>query len=189
MKILMIDNYDSFTFNLVQYLAELGAELEVVRNDDITSDEVLAQDPDGIVLSPGPGRPENAGVLEDLVRAVAGKIPTLGVCLGHQAIAQVFGGKIGYAPTLMHGKVSQVEHDRSKLFKKIESPFTATRYHSLIVERNSLPREFKVTAWADKSIIMAIQHRKLPLYGVQFHPESILTRCGHQLLNNFLESI
>ncbi len=187
--IFLLDNYDSFTYNLVQYLGELGAELHIARNDDLSTDEIIDLKPDGIVLSPGPGRPENAGMLQDLIRTVAGKIPTLGVCLGHQGIAQVFGGRIGYAPVLMHGKTSEIHHDDSGLFAGIDSPFVATRYHSLIVERKSLPRSFKVTAWTDDKLIMAIQHKKFPLYGLQFHPESILTDCGKKILSNFLESL
>jgi anthranilate synthase component 2 len=187
--IFLLDNYDSFTYNLVQYLGELGAELQIARNDDLSADEIIQMQPDGIVLSPGPGRPENSGMLQELIEAAAGKIPILGVCLGHQGIAQVFGGKIDYAPTLMHGKTSEIHHDGSVLFGGIASPFVATRYHSLIVERKSLPRSFKVTAWTDDKLIMAIQHRKYPMYGLQFHPESILTDCGHKLLGNFLESL
>ena len=187
--IFMLDNYDSFTYNLVQYLGELGADLQIARNDDLSPDEILEMRPDGIVLSPGPGRPENAGMLQELIKAASGRIPILGVCLGHQGIAQVFGGKIGYAPTLMHGKTSEIHHDGSVLFKSIESPFVATRYHSLIVERKSLPSQFKVTAWTDDKLIMAIQHTELPLYGLQFHPESILTDCGKKILGNFLESL
>jgi len=187
--IFLLDNYDSFTYNLVQYLGELGADLQIARNDDLSPNEILGTKPDGIVLSPGPGRPENAGILQELIRAAAGRIPLLGVCLGHQGIAQVFGGKIGYAPTLMHGKTSEIHHDGLMLFDGIESPFVATRYHSLIVERKSLPKTFRVTAWTDDKLIMAIQHRVYPLYGVQFHPESILTDCGKKILGNFLESL
>lgn len=187
--IFLLDNYDSFTYNLVQYLGELGAELDIARNDDMTPDEILDRQPDGIVLSPGPGRPEKAGMLEDLIEAAAGKVPILGVCLGHQGIAQVFGGKIDYAPSLMHGKTSEIHHDGSTLFKGIGSPFVATRYHSLIVERKSLPRSFRVTAWTADKLIMAIQHKEHALYGLQFHPESILTDCGKKILGNFLESL
>ena len=187
--IFLLDNYDSFTYNLVQYLGELGAELQIARNDDLSPAEILGMKPDGIVLSPGPGRPENAGMLQELIEIAAGLIPILGVCLGHQGIAQVFGGKIDYAPTLMHGKTSEIHHDGSVLFDSIESPFIATRYHSLIVERKTLPRTFKVTAWTDDKLIMAIQHREHPLYGLQFHPESILTDCGKKILSNFLESL
>ena len=189
MKLFMLDNYDSFTYNLVQYLGELGADLQVVRNDEITPEEVLALGPDGIVLSPGPGRPEDAGILQDLVRIAVGKIPVLGVCLGHQAIAQVFGGRIGYAPKLMHGKTSEILHNGTLLFRGISNPFTATRYHSLVVDRGSLPDLFQVSAWTDDGVIMGINHKELPLYGVQFHPESILTECGKDILKNFLESL
>lgn len=187
--IFMLDNYDSFTYNLVQYLSELGADLKVVRNDKVSVAEVLAMKPEAIVLSPGPGRPENAGILQELVLGASGKIPLLGVCLGHQGIAQVYGGRIGYAPTLMHGKTSEIIHDGSTLFKNIDSPFIATRYHSLIVERKSLPPEFKITAWTDDQIIMGIKHKKHRLYGLQFHPESILTTSGKTILRNFLESL
>lgn len=187
--IFMLDNYDSFTYNLVQYLGELGADLEVVRNDKISVADVVAKAPEGIVLSPGPGRPENAGILQELVLEVSGKIPLLGVCLGHQGIAQVYGGRIGYAPSIMHGKTSEISHDNSTLFKSIDSPFTATRYHSLVIEPDSLPSEFETTAWTDDKIIMGIKHKVYPLYGVQFHPESILTTCGKTILRNFLESL
>lgn len=189
--IFMLDNYDSFTYNLVQYLGELGAELKVARNDELSVEDVIKLSPEGVVLSPGPGRPEKGGIMQDLIVAVAatGNIPLLGVCLGHQAIAQVYGGRIGYAPKIMHGKTSAIHHDGSLLFRGIESPFEATRYHSLVVEPDSLPDELTVTATADESVIMAIQHRKLPMYGVQFHPESILTSCGKAILQNFLESL
>ena len=187
--ILLLDNYDSFTYNIVQYLGELGADLKVIRNDETGVADLLSLEPEGIVLSPGPGRPENAGVMEELVRAAAGRVPVLGVCLGHQAIARVYGGRIDYAPNLMHGKTSQITHDNSVLFKNVESPFTATRYHSLVVEPASLPSEFLRTAWTEDNVIMGIQHRKLPLYGVQFHPESIMTPCGKKILGNFLETL
>ncbi len=187
--IFMLDNYDSFTYNLVQYLGELGADLEIARNDELTAADVLSMAPEGIVLSPGPGRPENAGILLNLVELADGRIPILGVCLGHQALAQVFGGKIGYAPYLMHGKTSEIYHNGSQLFNEIESPFVATRYHSLVVNPDSLPKEFNLTAWTDDKVIMGIQHRKYPLYGVQFHPESILTGCGKKILGNFLGSL
>jgi len=187
--LLMIDNYDSFTYNLVQYLAELGAELEIVRNDQITVSQVKEMDPQAIILSPGPGRPENAGIMNQLISEMAGKKPIFGVCLGHQAIAQVFGGTIGYAPALMHGKTSAIYHKNSVLFKNIPSPFTATRYHSLIVDRDSLPAEFNITAETSDKIIMGLQHRKYPLFGVQFHPESIMTLDGKKILKNFLDCI
>ncbi len=186
--LLVIDNYDSFTYNLVQYLCELGADTEVFRNDEIEVAEISRLAPQGIVLSPGPGRPEKAGNMNAIIEALSDKIPMLGVCLGHQAIAQVFGGTIGYAPTLMHGKTSDISHNNSRLFESVESPFVATRYHSLTVIRESLPAAFTVTAWTD-DVIMAIEHNDLPLFGVQFHPESILTTSGKTILGNFLEII
>lgn len=184
--IFLLDNYDSFTYNLVQYLEELGVEVRVERNDMISVDQIRAMKPDGIVLSPGPGRPENSGILNDLIKSMAGELPILGVCLGHQAIGQTFGGKIDYAPQLMHGKTSEIHHDNSDLFASIESPFVATRYHSLVIDPDSLPDCFKRTAWTKDNVIMGIEHRELPLYGVQFHPESIMTAAGKQLLANFL---
>ena len=187
--ILLLDNYDSFTYNLYQYLAELGANIEVVRNDMITTDDVLDMAPEAVVLSPGPGRPENAGIMCDLIEQVAGRIPMLGVCLGHQAIAQVYGARIGYAPTLMHGKTSEIKHDDSVLYAGIPSPFTATRYHSLVVEPKSLSRKFKVTARTPEGVIMGIQHKEMPLYGLQFHPESIMTQSGKDILANFLRTL
>jgi anthranilate synthase/aminodeoxychorismate synthase-like glutamine amidotransferase len=187
--IVLIDNYDSFTYNLVQYLAELGAEMMVYRNDEIAVQDVIAMQPRAIVLSPGPGRPEKAGIINALIREVAGRIPILGVCLGHQAIAHVFGAAISYAPTLRHGKTSEVYHDNSTLYKDVPSPFTATRYHSLVVERDSFPKEFHVTAWTENNVIMGIEHRNLPLYGVQFHPESIMTPHGKVILRNFLTAL
>ncbi|MDF1545885.1 MAG: aminodeoxychorismate/anthranilate synthase component II [bacterium] len=186
--LLILDNYDSFTYNLVQYLCELGADTEVYRNDEIDADEITELSPQGLVLSPGPGRPERAGNMNEIIKAHAGTIPMLGVCLGHQAIAQVFGGTIGYAPTLMHGKTSEITHDHSRLFHSVSSPFTATRYHSLTVMRDSLPSIFTVTAWTD-DVIMGIEHKDIPLFGVQFHPESILTTAGKTILGNFLEII
>lgn len=185
--ILVLDNYDSFTYNLVQYLAELGADPVVYRNDAVTVEEITRLRPRGVVLSPGPGRPENAGIMNELIGHLAGEVPILGVCLGHQAAAQAFGAEIGYAPTLMHGKTSVITHDGSALFKGIPSPFTATRYHSLVIEPGTLPREFAITALAHRDVIMGIQHKRFPLYGVQFHPESIMTTHGKQILNNFLE--
>ncbi len=187
--ILMIDNYDSFTYNLVQYLSELGADLKVIRNDVETIDNMIKMKPESIVLSPGPGRPEQAGICNELIEAIKGQIPILGVCLGYQAIAQVYGATIDYAPVLMHGKTSDIYHKGSTLFKDIPSPFTATRYHSLIVKPDSVPDCFEVTANTFDNIIMAIQHKEYPLFGVQFHPESILTTYGKQLLKNFLESV
>ncbi|MFH1687282.1 MAG: aminodeoxychorismate/anthranilate synthase component II [bacterium] len=185
--IFMLDNYDSFTYNLVQYLGELGAEVEVARNDALTVDEIRAKKPEGIVLSPGPGRPENAGIMNRLISELVGTVPILGVCLGHQGIAQVYGGRIGYAPKLMHGKTSEIYHDKSVLFRGIPSPFTATRYHSLVVEADSLPAEFRKTAWTDDGVIMGLQHRRYKLFGIQFHPESIMTPRGKDILRNFLE--
>lgn len=187
--IAMLDNYDSFTYNLVQYLAELGADISVYRNDAITVEAIVRLKLRGIVLSPGPGRPEKAGIMDALIQEIAGRVPILGVCLGHQAIAQVFGAAIGYAPSLMHGKTSQVSHDNSTLFKGIPSPFTATRYHSLTVDPETLSKELHVTAWTDDKVIMGIEHCRLPLYGVQFHPESIMTPYGKDILKNFLESL
>ncbi len=187
--ILMIDNYDSFTYNLVQYLAEIGADLLVVRNDEKTSEELIALHPEGIVVSPGPGRPEGAGVCMELIQRVAGKTPLLGVCLGHQSIAQVFGGTIDYAPTLMHGKVSQVTHTDSTLFSGIENPFVATRYHSLVVKPDTVPDEFEVTAQTEDGVVMALESDALRIYGVQFHPESIMTPCGKGILRNFLRVV
>jgi anthranilate synthase/aminodeoxychorismate synthase-like glutamine amidotransferase len=187
--ILMLDNYDSFTYNVVQYLSELGADLTVYRNDAITVNEVSKLRPSGIVLSPGPGRPENAGVMLDIICKFAGKTPILGICLGHQGIGQAFGATIGYAPTLMHGKTSDILHDSSALFLNVSSPFVATRYHSLVIEPGTLPKEFTVTAWTADKVIMAIQHKSMALYGVQFHPESIMTTEGKKILSNFLETL
>jgi anthranilate synthase/aminodeoxychorismate synthase-like glutamine amidotransferase len=187
--ILMLDNYDSFTYNLVQYLGELGADLQVVRNDQMSAAEVRELRPEGIVLSPGPGRPEDAGILMALVGEAAGTVPILGVCLGHQAIALHFGARLGYAPSLVHGKTSEITHDGSLLFRGVGSPFTATRYHSLAVERDSLPSALAVNAWSDDGAVMALSHRDLPVYGVQFHPESILTLSGKTMLANFLNSL
>ncbi len=186
--LLLLDNYDSFTYNLYQYLAELGAEVNVIRNDAVSVDQIMAMKLKGIVLSPGPGRPEQAGIMNKLITANSGKIPMLGVCLGHQAIGQVYGGSITYAPELMHGKTSAVEHDKSKLYANVPSPFTATRYHSLVIDPKTLSKEFTRTAWTG-DVIMGIQHRALPIYGVQFHPESIMTTHGKQILKNFLETL
>jgi len=187
--ILLLDNYDSFTYNLVQYLAELGASVQVFRNDAIDVQKVRKLRPSGIVLSPGPGRPEHAGNMNDLIANLAGTVPILGVCLGHQAVAQVYGAQITYAPRLMHGKTSEIHHNHATLFKGIPTPFVATRYHSLVVDLDSLPDEFKLTAWTDDGVVMGIEHEKNRLYGVQFHPESILTRSGKDILKNFLESL
>ena len=186
-NVLIIDNYDSFTFNLVQYLGELGALVDVVRNDVKTVDELLESAPTGVVISPGPGEPKAAGVSIEMVSACAKRgIPLLGVCLGHQAIGVAFGGQIVRARSIMHGKVSSIQHDGSGVLRGIESPFTATRYHSLVVERESCPEELVITARSDDGEIMALRHREFPVEGVQFHPESILTRVGKKLLGNFL---
>jgi anthranilate synthase/aminodeoxychorismate synthase-like glutamine amidotransferase len=188
--VFVLDNYDSFTYNLVQYLGELGAEVEVYRNDELTVEEVEALKPDRILLSPGPCTPSEAGILVPLVRHMAGKVPILGVCLGHQAIGEAFGGQVVRASHLMHGKTSQIEHDGKGVFKGLETPLTCTRYHSLIVAEETLPAELMVTARAAEngggSIIMGLRHRTLPIEGVQFHPESVLTEGGHQMIRNFL---
>jgi anthranilate synthase component 2 len=186
--ILLIDNYDSFTYNLYQFLSELGAEIEVVRNDQITVDEILARRTEfsAIVVSPGPCTPTEAGICVPLIRAVAGLIPVLGVCLGHQSIGEAFGGKVVRAPEVLHGKTSQIFHSGQGVFAGLPSPFTATRYHSLIVERSSLPAQLEVTAETADGIIMGLRHRELLVEGVQFHPESILTPVGKQLLANFI---
>ncbi len=189
--VFVLDNYDSFTYNLVQYLGELGADVEVRRNDDVTPEQVEAMNPERILLSPGPCTPGEAGILVDLIRHMAGKVPILGVCLGHQAIGEAFGGDVVRAATLMHGKTSAVEHDGKGVFAGLPSPLTCTRYHSLIVAEGSLPRELEVTARAGEgngkgSVIMGLRHRSLPVEGVQFHPESVLTEGGHQMIRNFL---
>lgn len=186
--LLVIDNYDSFTFNLVQFLGELGAEPEVRRNDEIDLEGVRSLRPDRIVISPGPCTPKEAGVSVELVRAMAGVVPILGVCLGHQSIAEAFGGKVIRAPYLMHGKTSLVQHDGRTVFDGLPQDFVATRYHSLVVERESLPEDLGVTAWTEDGIVMGIRHREWPVEGVQFHPESILTDQGKVLLGNFLRS-
>jgi anthranilate synthase/aminodeoxychorismate synthase-like glutamine amidotransferase len=188
-RVLVIDSYDSFVFNLVQYLGELGAEPVVHRNDAITVDAAMELDPDAILLSPGPGRPERSGIVCELVAAAAGHVPLLGVCLGHQAIGHAFGGRVVPAPELMHGKASWVRHSGAGVFEGLPSPLEATRYHSLIVERDSLPPVLEVTAETDDGVIMGIRHRELDVQGVQFHPESILTVCGHDLLRNWLAAI
>lgn len=185
--LLIVDNYDSFTYNLVQYFGELGAEMKIVRNDEFTTEELLQLSPSRICLSPGPCSPDEAGVCLDLIAKSVGKVPLLGVCLGHQSIAQAFGGKVIRAERLMHGKTSQIHHQGKSVFLQIESPFQATRYHSLIVERSSLPACLEITAETDQGEIMGLQHRELPVHGVQFHPESILTNHGKTLLKNFLE--
>ena len=185
--LLMIDNYDSFTYNLVQYFMELGEEVEVVRNDKLGIADIEEMAPQHLVISPGPCTPKEAGISVEAIRHFAGKIPLLGICLGHQSITAAFGGKVVRADRLMHGKTSMIEHDGSELFAGIDNPFVATRYHSLIAERPSLPECLKVTAWTDTDVIMALEHRELPVWGLQFHPESILTTSGMQLLGNFLK--
>jgi anthranilate synthase component II len=185
--ILLIDNYDSFTFNLVHYLGELGAECDVRRNDALSVDEALGLGAEAIVLSPGPCTPNEAGICCDLIRAAAGRIPILGVCLGHQAIGQVFGGEVVRAPVPMHGKVSAVHHANSDVFAGLKNPFNATRYHSLIVRADNLPASLVATAHTQDGIIMGLRHAVMPIYGVQFHPESIASEHGHDLLRNFLE--
>jgi len=184
--ILMIDNYDSFTYNLVQYLGELGAEVQVYRNDALSLEQIGAWKPDRIVISPGPCTPSEAGICVPLIRRFAGEIPILGVCLGHQAIGQAFGGRIVRASRVMHGKLSQVAHHGKGVFEGLESPLTATRYHSLVIERASLPSSLEITAESDDGEIMGVRHRELAVEGVQFHPEAILTQRGHELLANFL---
>jgi anthranilate synthase/aminodeoxychorismate synthase-like glutamine amidotransferase len=193
--VFVLDNYDSFTYNLVQYLGELGAEVEVYRNDELTVEQVEALNPERILLSPGPCTPHEAGILVPLIRHMAGKAPILGVCLGHQAIGEAFGGRVVHAQQLMHGKTSPVEHDGKGIFAGLPTPLTCTRYHSLIVEQDSLPAELEITAStpeangagkAGESVIMGLRHRTLPIEGVQFHPESVLTDGGHQMIRNFL---
>jgi len=184
--ILLLDNYDSFTYNLAQYLGELGCNVEVHRNDKISVEEITRRKPERIVISPGPCTPRDAGICIELVQRLSGKLPILGVCLGHQAIGEAFGGKVIRAPKIFHGKTSAIQHDAKGVFRKLPDPFTATRYHSLIVERKSLPRELTVTAETDDGVIMGIRHRRHKLEGVQFHPESVLTQSGKQLLQNFL---
>jgi len=183
----MIDNYDSFTYNLVQYLGELGKDIRVFRNDKITIGQIRKMNPEKIVISPGPGRPEDAGISCRVIKEFSGKIPILGVCLGHQCLGFVFGAKIVGAKKLMHGKTSLIYHDKKNIFKGIPNPFEATRYHSLLVERKSLPECLKITAWTKEKEIMGLKHEKYPLWGVQFHPESILTRQGKNILANFLK--
>ena len=194
--IIVIDNYDSFTYNLVQYLGELGAELpvasevQVYRNDQISLAEIRQLQPAAVVISPGPGRPEDAGISLELIKELGPTLPILGVCLGHQSIGQVFGGKIVSAPVLMHGKTSQVEHAGTGVFQGVESPMIATRYHSLVIEKQSCPEVLEITAWVEDGTIMCVRHREYPhIEGVQFHPESILTTSGKQLLRNFLERL
>lgn len=184
--VLMIDNYDSFTYNLVQYLGELGAELEVHRSRKIGVEALDALEPERIVISPGPCSPREAGISNAVIRHFAGKVPILGVCLGHQCIGDVFGGEVVRADRLMHGKTSMIVHDGAELFNDLDNPFEATRYHSLIVKRETLPTCLKITAWTDQDEIMGLRHKTLPIWGVQFHPESILTAAGKNLLANFL---
>lgn len=188
--IFLLDNYDSFTFNLYQALTGLGAEVDVVRNDQVTVEEVAGRldEIDGVVVSPGPCTPNEAGISVDLVRQFAGKKPILGVCLGHQSIGAAFGGKIVHAPELMHGKTSMIKHDGQGVYEGLPNPFVATRYHSLIIEPDTIPDEFEVTAYADDGVVMGVRHRSMPIEGVQFHPESILTTSGKDLLANFLQS-
>ena len=185
-RILVIDNYDSFVYNLVQYLGELGAEPVVHRHDELTLAEADALDLDGVLISPGPGRPEDAGLSNDVIRHFAGVRPVLGVCLGHQCIGQIYGGEVVRAPQIMHGKTSLVHHDGSGVFAGLPDPFEATRYHSLVVDRASVPDELTITAWTDDGVVMGLRHRDHDVEGVQFHPESILTHAGHDLLRNFL---
>ncbi len=194
--IIVIDNYDSFTYNLVQYLGELGTEfpvaknIQVFRNDKISIDEIRALNPEVVVISPGPGRPEDAGISIDLIAQLGAELPILGVCLGHQSIGQVFGGKIVAAPELMHGKTSEVSHTGVGVFQGLENPFTATRYHSLVIDRDTCPDVLEITAWVEDGTIMGVRHRNYPhIQGVQFHPESVLTSSGKQLLRNFLEQL
>lgn len=184
--LLLIDNYDSFTYNLWHYLGELGAQVEVRRNDAVTVEQALALNPSGIVISPGPCDPDRAGICLELIAKAAGVVPIFGVCLGHQAIGQAFGGKVVRAPHPMHGKVCDIHHDGTAQFAGIASPFRATRYHSLVVDRPSLPEALIVNAWTEDGLIMGLRHRDLPIWGVQFHPESIETQHGHEMLKNFV---
>ncbi|EGV19287.1 anthranilate synthase component II [Thiocapsa marina] len=191
--LLMIDNYDSFTYNLVQYLGELGAEVRVVRNDELSLEEAIALAPERIVISPGPCTPNEAGISVPLIKAMAGRVPILGVCLGHQSIGQAFGGNIIKAPSVMHGKTSAIHHTNVGVFNGLDNPFEATRYHSLVIEQETLPECLEVTAWTEtaegeREAIMGVRHRALAVEGVQFHPESILTKHGHDLLRNFLQT-
>ena len=186
--LLVIDNYDSFTYNLVQYLGELGEDVKVIRNDELSVDEIEKLAPERIVLSPGPCTPNEAGVSLGVIKRMAGRVPLLGVCLGHQAIGQAFGGRVIHARTLMHGKVSAIHHTGVGVFRGLPSPYNATRYHSLAIERSTCPPQLEVTAWTEDGEIMGVRHRTLPVEGVQFHPESILTEHGHALLRNFLGS-
>jgi anthranilate synthase/aminodeoxychorismate synthase-like glutamine amidotransferase len=185
-RVLVIDNYDSFVYNLVQYLGELGSDPIVHRHDALSLDEIFALDPDAILISPGPGTPDDAGLSNDVIRSFAGRRPVLGVCLGHQCMGQVFGGEVVRAPQVMHGKTSIIHHDGRGVFEGLPNPFEATRYHSLIVDRASVPAELEISAETDEGIVMGLRHREHAVEGVQFHPESILTASGHDLLRNFL---
>ncbi len=184
---LLIDNYDSFVYNLRHYLGEMGADVKVVRNDALTVDQALTLDPEGIVISPGPGYPNSAGICLELIKRASGRVPVLGVCLGHQAIGQVFQGRVVRAPEPLHGKTSAIHHNGSGIFAGLPSPFRATRYHSLVVERASLPAALEVSAWTEDGLVMGMAHRDLTVHGVQFHPESIASEHGHRLLRNFIE--
>jgi anthranilate synthase component 2 len=186
MRVLLIDNYDSFTYNLFQYLSELGASVEVRRNDALSIADAAALQPDRIVVSPGPCTPAEAGISVEIIRELGARIPTLGVCLGHQAIGAAFGGAVVRAPEIMHGKLSAIHHEGKGVFADLPTPFTATRYHSLIVRREDLPDELEITAWSEDGLIMGMRHRELPIQGVQFHPESIMTQDGKRLLKTFL---
>jgi anthranilate synthase/aminodeoxychorismate synthase-like glutamine amidotransferase len=185
--ILMIDNYDSFTFNLVQYLGELGEDIKVRRNDKISFDEVENMSPNKIIISPGPGRPDDAGISKELIKYFYKKIPILGVCLGHQCIGEVFGARVINSGIVVHGKTSMIFHDSKTIFKNIINPFEAARYHSLILERDTVPHIFEISAWTEDGIVMGIRHKNYQLEGVQFHPESFLTRCGKKILENFIK--
>ena len=187
--IFILDNYDSFTYNLVQALGELGAQIQVRRNDQVTVEQIESLAPEAIVLSPGPGRPRDAGILMETIRHFAGKVPILGVCLGHQAIGEVFGGKVVFAPSLVHGKTAEVLHDGKTLFRGLPRPFAAARYHSLVVDPRSIPPSLEVSATTPDGVVMGLRHKKLPVEGVQFHPESILTAAGPKLLQNFLDLV
>jgi len=185
--LLMIDNYDSFTYNLVQYFGELGEEIEVFRNDKVSLSEIEKLNPEMLVISPGPGTPKDAGISLDLIKHFTGRLPILGVCLGHQCIGESFGGHIVHAPRLMHGKTSLIHHDGKDIFKELPNPLEATRYHSLIIEKETLPDCLEINAWTEEQEIMGVKHKECSVWGVQFHPESILTTSGKELLNNFLE--
>ena len=186
-KVVVIDNYDSFTYNLVQYLGELGAHLDIYRNDKVSIAKIRSRKPDCIVISPGPCTPNEAGISNEVISTFSGKLPLLGVCLGHQCLGQVFGGEIIRAKRIMHGKISNIYHSRDAIFKGVPNPFPATRYHSLLIKRANVPSVFKIIAWTDRDEIMGVKHKKHPSWGVQFHPESIMTTSGMQILKNFLE--